>query len=371
MTLLVIISFTIYLVWMMCYLRAWNALGTPAPLSGGSTTKISVVVPVRNEEENIEQLVRMVFNQNYPAGLFECIISDDHSDDGTVPKVQQLIKKFPQLQLILPDNLHGKKAALARAIEISTGELVVTIDADVSVNEHWLSTIAAYYETTRCKLIILPIMMKDGNSFLEQVQVLELLSLVGTTAAAASMHSPVMCNGANLAFSREGYNALRGYEGNASISGGDDMFLLIKQKKVSKKSIGYVHDRNAIAWTNPEKKLASLLSQRIRWASKAGRYSDAEILFLAAIVWLVNALTVWMIVSLVLGDVPHWWALLLLILRWLVDFIFLRNVALFFHKSRVLGNYPFLLFIYPLYATLIPLAGIFYRPSWKGRKVKH
>src|SRR5690349_1823319 len=64
--------------------------------SGGTTpaTTFSVIIPARNEEENIEACIRSILNNNYPTHFFEIIVADDFSTDATPEIVQQLQTKF-------------------------------------------------------------------------------------------------------------------------------------------------------------------------------------------------------------------------------------------------------------------------------------
>ena len=55
---------------------------------------LSVIVPVRNEKANMEQLLNSLSNQNYPKHLIEIIISDDHSTDDTVIIAHRFFEKL-------------------------------------------------------------------------------------------------------------------------------------------------------------------------------------------------------------------------------------------------------------------------------------
>ncbi|MBK8444054.1 MAG: glycosyltransferase [Sphingobacteriales bacterium] len=101
-----------YFVLMRVYVRAWRQL----PKSSISqdfvpSTGISVIIPARNEAANIENCVRSIVAQHYPAALFEIIIVDDHSEDDTALLVKNL--RLPQVQVLdLAAYLQGKKHQL-------------------------------------------------------------------------------------------------------------------------------------------------------------------------------------------------------------------------------------------------------------------
>ena len=114
-------------------------------------TKISVIIPARNEAQNIGACLQSIIAQSYPKEFFEIIVVDDHSTDTTAEVV--LSFNLPNIKLIsLKDFIVSgkinsyKKKAIEIAIQQSNGELIVTTDADCIVPENWLQTIAAFYQ---------------------------------------------------------------------------------------------------------------------------------------------------------------------------------------------------------------------------------
>ena len=100
-----------------------------------STPFISVVIAARNEAHNILECLTDMLKQEYPHGHFEVIIADDHSEDNTVDLCRKFIASHPDLAITLdarPGSEKGKKAALARAISRSNGELILATDADTT-----------------------------------------------------------------------------------------------------------------------------------------------------------------------------------------------------------------------------------------------
>jgi glycosyltransferase involved in cell wall biosynthesis len=96
--------------------------------------KLSVVIPVYNEAETIQTLVRLVVNVGLPSDLSrEIIIVNDCSSDGTKDKVDQIPALFPEIQFQIvhkPDN-QGKGAALRDGFARATGDIVLVQDADL------------------------------------------------------------------------------------------------------------------------------------------------------------------------------------------------------------------------------------------------
>ena len=134
---IIIPLFICYSLLIIYYWLAWKSIPDYVPSVSTAQTTISVIIAARNEEENIGQLLKALEEQSYPKELFEIIVVDDHSTDGTVNVVQQ----FPAVKLLQlkDDGINSyKKKAIETAIATATGELIVTTDADCLPSKDWL-----------------------------------------------------------------------------------------------------------------------------------------------------------------------------------------------------------------------------------------
>lgn len=109
------------------YLRRLDQSPEPS-----SWPHLSVLVPARNEANNIEACVRSLLQQDYPD--FEVIVLNDHSTDGTPSILARLTREFDHLRVLqgapLPDGWLGKHWACQQLAEAATGELLLFTDAD-------------------------------------------------------------------------------------------------------------------------------------------------------------------------------------------------------------------------------------------------
>lgn len=112
-------------------LRSIPPVGEPAAPS--RLPSLSVVIPARNEERDIERCVRAIAGQDYPS--LEVIVVDDQSNDGTPRILDQLKEELSGLRVIEgsepPDGWLGKPWALQQGGETASSELVLFCDADV------------------------------------------------------------------------------------------------------------------------------------------------------------------------------------------------------------------------------------------------
>ncbi len=108
---------------------------TDAPARPDSTPlKLSIVIPVYNEQGTVQQIVRRVVDAPLPVGMTrEIVCVDDHSTDGTAAKLDQLPGFCPgvSFQIIHKPHNHGKGAALRDGFARATGDVVLVQDADL------------------------------------------------------------------------------------------------------------------------------------------------------------------------------------------------------------------------------------------------
>ena len=114
-------------------------------------TWFSIIIPARDEEDNIQSCLQSVLQQNYSSELFEVIVINDHSTDQTENIIRSMQKEHSNLHLLnLVEHLDGnpinayKKKAIELAIEQSKGNWIVTTDADCMVTKKWLSSFAFF-----------------------------------------------------------------------------------------------------------------------------------------------------------------------------------------------------------------------------------
>ncbi len=371
------ILFVIYSLLMLVFRRAWlKQIDFVFPEGYVPTTKIAIIIPARNEEQNIKVCIQSILACDYPSHLFEIIVIDDHSSDHTYDKVLEF--KLEHVHCIqLKDYVTAEEVGVAykkKAIEIgvrySKANYIITTDADCIVPQNWLSSIAAIAERQQSVFIIGPVTYSNQPGWLATFQALDFMTMQGITGAIHQLKWGSMSNGANLTFSKTAFEMVEGYKGADHLASGDDFLLLVKMQKAFPDKISYLKSQKAIVTTMPQPTLKSFFNQRIRWASKSGKYDDKKVTQILLLVYLFN-LSI-LIVVIAAFFVPNLWILLITLLfgKTIFELLFIKSVAIFFDNQKELKYYLFFQPLHIVYIVLAGFLGFWGSYQWKGRRVK-
>ena len=216
----------------------------------------------------------------------------------------------PQITIVVPrrginDEGKGKKHALYRLISAAETEYVWMQDDDIVLHslEDALSgyslkapqnAMGIFGDPAKFKgadLLILPLRMESENekpSLLERLQIAEYAAIQQLTIETAKRGHAVMCSGANLIAKRDRW--LESYEDlHPEIPSGDDMFLLESFKRRGL-NIAVSESEELTAIVRPHTSWRAFFRQRMRWAGKAPKYTDKDILACGAIILGINLL---------------------------------------------------------------------------------
>ena len=367
----------IYCVLILFY-RTWFLKLSPFQTTSNyiPSNHFSVIIPARNEAENIQKCLTSVLQQNYPNHLFEVIVVNDHSTDNTANIVALMQMQHSNLQLINlidhvePNTLNAyKKKAIEIAVSKSNGNWIVTTDADCLVEKNWLQNYDAYIQSNNVVFVAAPVQFINDGQFLSIFQVLDFMSLQGITAAAVSAGKHAMCNGANLAYDKKAFYAVGEFKGIDTIASGDDMLLMQKMNEQYPQQLGFLFSKEAIVSTQPMPNWNRFLNQRIRWASKADRYHDKRIFPVLLLVYLANFFLLVLVLS-NLFSIGYWKdSLLLLVLKTVIELFFMYPVSKFFGQEKTLVWFPISQPFHIVYTVVAGWLGKFGSYQWKGRKV--
>jgi len=362
----------LYLGVMMYVVVGWNTLKRPQIKPEGYTTRVTVLIAARNEEESIHLTIDDILAQDYPKHLTEIIIVDDHSTDRTSTIIAGYAEqgvRLLQLNEDKPLNSYKKKA-IAEAIKLSNGELMVATDADCRMGSKWLSSIVGYYEQEHPLMISSPVSFFEERSFFERLQSLEFYSLIATGAAFISNGHASTCNGANLAYRKDVFYEVGGFKGIDDLASGDDELLLQKVAAKYPGRIGFLKWYDAVVFTHAKHNFKSFMQQRRRWASKSVKYKDKRVVAVVVGLWLFN-------VSVVLNLLGGFYDIHFAAVGAMqILLVILIGISLFFPVTRFFKRRDLLWLLVPvcvlhiIYFVYIGLLGNKGKYMWKGRMVR-
>ncbi|MFV8370785.1 glycosyltransferase family 2 protein [Flavobacterium sp. LB2P74] len=327
-------------------------------------TKFSIIVPFRNETENLPILLESLSKLNYPMKLFEVILVDDFSEEEF--KIPSLKFKVSVIKNIRVSN-SPKKDAIVTAMQIINTDWIITTDADCTLNTNWLLTLDNYIQLYAVAMIAGAVTYDCGNSFLHHFQQLDLASLQGATIGSFGINKGFMCNGANFAYTKFFFQELNGFEGNDGIASGDDVFLLQKGVAKSPEKVHYLKSQNTIITTKPLNDWKSLFHQRVRWASKTSSYQNAFGKGLGILVFAGNLGLVIGFGCSMLCIIPFQNIVSLFLLKFLVDTVLIYKANHFLTKTKMQYLILSSLF-YPFFSVSVALYSLFGKYEWKGRR---
>jgi len=329
-------------------------------------TSFTIIVPFRNEAENLPNLLLSFSKLNYPNDLFEVILVDDNSFE----KFQILNSKF---QVTIIDNIRTsnspKKDAISTAMQHVKTNWVITTDADCMVSENWLLTFDNYIQHHDVSMLAGAVTYQCENSFLDHFQQLDLTSLQGATIGSFGLGKAFMCNGANFAYTKSLFEKLNGFDGNNKIASGDDVFLLQKAANLFPDKVHYLKAEEAIVTTKPTENWKSLFYQRVRWAAKTSSYQSNFGKILGVIVFFGNLSFVVGFFFSVFGILPYSFFVLFAFAKFMIDFVLLYITNQFLTKNRIKSLLLSSL-LYPFFSSAVALYSLFGSYEWKGRKFK-
>ncbi len=237
---------------------------------------VSVIIPFRNESSNLLKSLQSIEAQIYPKDKFEVIYVNDSSDDDSLEILANEVKSNNIKIISVPDsfsvNAH-KKRAIKYGIENSSGEIIMTTDADCIHDKDWLKIMSSMFDE-RTGFVSGPVKFIDDSTLFGKLQKIEFAGLVLTGAGLIGSGSPTICNAANIAYKKSVYQEVNGFNDQMNLTSGDDELLMQKIHKNTAYKIKFCWNKKAVVKTEANKSMPQFYQQRKRWASKGLFYSD-------------------------------------------------------------------------------------------------
>lgn len=364
------LMFVLCVFYIVILIRLIRGLSTLDRGKNNETPSVSVVVPARNEENNILRCLEALHAQDYPEGKSEIIIVNDRSTDRTEEIIRTYVKDKSNMHQIKIHETHAhmapKKWALQTGIQKASGEIILTTDADCIPRPGWIRAMTGYFnDHTALVAGYSPLTLDATPSILHQFVKLESLALAGVMAGSFGAGFPLTCSGRNLAYRKSEFERIGGFKQIAEfVSGDDDLFLHLLQKE-SRLSFRFaIHAESVVPSRAPES-FSHFSNQRVRHASKGLFYKTSMKLALIG-VYLLN---VGLLISLFFQSL--WpWLLVILCAKSAFEFLLIFKTAGLFSQRRLLWFFLPSVILYPPYVVWFGLKGQFGKFKWKNETFK-
>lgn len=362
----------LYFLLVLYFRRGWCAIPFYSSQAAVSR-RVTLIIAARNEEANIGRTLDCIVRQDFPKELLEVIVIDDHSTDRTPEIINSYADQGIQLMLLREGKTMNsyKKHAISQAIARANGDIIVTTDADCRMGTQWLKTIVQKFQEDDCYMLSSAVIYSEEKSLFERLQTLEFLYLIGLGAAGIGNGAPTTCNGANLAYRRDVFYEVGGFNGIDELASGDDELLLHKIAERYSHRIGFCKSTASVVYTDAKPDIKSFISQRQRWASKSTKYKDKRVIFLGVAIWLFNL----GLIGALLGSLwalpsfyPVFWITFGLKIG--IELVFMYPLVSFAKRPGLLKYLPFLSLAHSFYIVYIGVLGNAGKYNWKGREVR-
>ena len=218
--------------------------------------KVSIIIPAYNEEKGIAETIKSAQGVDYPKDKLEIIVVDDGSRDKTF----SIAKKFKSKKVkVFSKKNGGKGTALNYGLKKSTGEIIVTMDADSMVKPDALKNQVARFQNPKVMCVSPIVAIYKPRNILERVQQIEYLLGVFLREAFASVNSVHITPGAFSAYRKSFFDKYGGFDEDNLV---EDMEMALR---IHSHDLIVENSTESIVYTKPPKKFKNLLVQRKRW----------------------------------------------------------------------------------------------------------
>ncbi len=377
MIFLAVFIFAIYGLLILFLAKGFDQLKPPNTNKYKADTPFSILVPFRNEASNLPHLLNSFAALDYPKNKIEIILINDRSDDNFEEVISEFKHDHKALKLVLihnqSDSDSPKKDAIELGVSKASNPWIITTDADCIVPKNWLRAFNGFIGSDAPKMIVAPVTYFLGEGFLNKFQLLDFLSLQGTTIGSFGLKGkgisrPFLCNGANLCYEKKAFSDVDGYKGNKDIASGDDVFLLEKMYDKFQDKVKFLMSEDAIVRTSAKERLKGLIQQRIRWAAKTNSYRHPFGKLVGLTVFLANIFIIILLTLSIFNSFSWGYFGFFFLLKFNLDFLLLYKTASFFNQKEVLRSYFFSSLAYPFFTVFVALLSFRRSYTWKESK---
>lgn len=322
-------------------------------------SELTVIVPFRNEEKRILELLNSIKNSSkLPSKI---IFVDDHSEDASVQLIMEHLEGFPIEILTSKSGQFGKKIALRLAINEVKTPFFLTLDADVAFAYNYFQS---FEKLEQADMYLLPAVLIAKRWF-EPIFEVDILLVNALNTGLSGLKRPIIASGANLLVRKTSFDKFDRFETHAHVPSGDDIYLL-RDFRNAKADVRVCTIPKFQVTTETPQSFKEFIHQRMRWIAKTGDVNDYLSTALALFQFVLIVGFFGMLVYLVIAQ-NYLFAFELLVLKIGIDMLLFLPFFLRFKRMVAWILLPIYQLLFPVYNLFILLLLPFFKPIWKGR----
>lgn len=330
----------------------------------GDWPDISILIPCRNEENNLPSCLKALEELDYPKEKLQVVFGNDQSTDQTYSILHHWVEKRPWATVIKIDSgdlrkMNGKANALSQMVKETKCEVLLFTDADCQVPVYWAKKMVEGWRTSGADLVT-GITNVKGSVLFEKMQAMDWWLTLGMVKVVDDLDFSLTAMGNNMLISKKAYFEVGGFEG-IPFSLTEDFEIGRQILKKGFRGIHLVSEDNLVK-TNGQDNFTALLRQRKRWMSGAMTLPGIWKLVLGLQVLFFPAMIFFFFLYPFEG-------LLIWLLKVVMQSIFIYNFALKSgERLKILD-----LMLYEIYYLITSWSTIVYyfwaaKTDWKGRE---
>lgn len=160
--LLLLYSYVVYPLLLLCFVRLFGATRTPAPVPDSMLPSVSLLIAAHNEESVIEERLRNAVALDYPDDKLEILVASDGSRDLTA----DIVRRFgsPKVRLLDYPQNRGKAAVLNTSITECRGEIVVLSDANTQTDADAIRQLVRWFADPKVGVVCGKLVLTDPRT---------------------------------------------------------------------------------------------------------------------------------------------------------------------------------------------------------------
>ena len=222
---------------------------------------ISILIPCYNEEKKIGQCIDSIISADYQKDRMEILVLDDGSKDDTLRVAKEKAKEYPEMDIrVLKLKHEGKSAAMNKGTQKAKYNLLITVDADITVEKDTLKKLVAPMQEDNVAATNAVAVIRKPKKLIEYFQMIEFtINNLIRTSFSRNFKNSIWFFGAVACYRKDVLNEVGGFKKDTLT---EDMDICLE---MFNKKYKIITVEDAFIFTDACPSVRQLFKQRTRW----------------------------------------------------------------------------------------------------------